>query len=128
NSITYYKTCDFMILDYSCRKNLEITESLYDGKKMGSLLWVLDKTSTAMGGRLIRKWLERPLIDILRIKERQDAVEELLNDFFLRADIKEQLKNVYDLERLTGKLVCGNANARDLLAIKTTIIRLPRLK
>jgi len=79
---------------------------------------VLDKTSTAMGARLLRKWLERPLIDILRIKERQDAVEELYNDYFLRADLKEQLKNIYDIERLTGKLVCGNANARDLLAIR----------
>lgn len=128
NSILFYQTCDFMILDYTCRKNLEITESLRDGKKIGSLLWVLDKASTAMGARLLRKWLERPLIDILRIKQRQDAVEELFNDFFLRTDIKEQLKNIYDIERLTGKLVCGNANARDLLAIKTTIMRLPMIK
>ena len=128
NSISYYETCDYMVLDYSCRKNLEITESLYDGKKTGSLLWVLDKTSTAMGARLLRKWLERPLIDILRIKERQDAVEELYNDYFLRADLKEQLKNIYDIERLTGKLVCGNANARDLLAIKATLTRLPMVK
>jgi len=128
NSISTYETRDFMILDYTCRKNLEITESLHDGKKNGSLLWVLDKTSTAMGARQLRKWLERPLIDILRIKQRQDAVEELFNDFFLRADIKEQLKNTYDLERLTGKLVCGNANARDLLAIKATIMRLPKIK
>lgn len=128
NSISYYQNCDYMILDYTCRKNLELTESLRDGKKTGSLLWVLDKTSTAMGARLLRKWLERPLIDILRIKERQDAVEELLKDFFLREDIKEQLKNTYDIERLTGKLVCGNANARDLLAIKATIMKLPNIK
>jgi len=128
NSISYYKAYDFMILDYACRKNLEIMESLYDGKKTGSLLWVLDKTSTAMGARLLRKWLERPLIDVLRIKERQDAVEELFNDYFLRAGLKEQLKNIYDIERLTGKLVCGNANARDLLAIKTTIMKLPKIK
>ena len=128
NSISYYENRDFMILDFTCRKNLEITESLRDGKKTGSLLWVLDRTSTAMGARLLRKWLEQPLIDILRIKQRQDAVEELFNGFFLRADIKEQLKNVYDIERLTGKLVCGNANARDLLAIKNTIMRLPKIK
>jgi len=128
NSISYYQNCDYMILDYTCRKNLEITESLRDGKKVGSLLWVLDKTSTAMGARLLRKWLERPLIDILRIKQRQDAVEELLSDFFLRSDIKELLKNTHDLERLTGKLVCGNANARDLLAIKTAIMKLPKIK
>lgn len=128
NSISYYQNCDYMILDYTCRKNLEITESLRDGKKVGSLLWVLDKTSTAMGARLLRKWLERPLIDILRIKQRQDAVEELLSDFFLRSDIKELLKNTHDLERLTGKLVCGNANARDLLAIKTAVMKLPKIK
>lgn len=128
NSISYYENHDFMILDFTCRRNLEITESLRDGKKTGSLLWVLDKTSTAMGARLLRKWLEQPLVDILRIKQRQDAVEELFNDFILRADIKEQLKNVYDIERLTGKLVCGNANARDLLAIKNTIMRLPNIK
>jgi len=128
NSISFYQNCDFMILDYTCRKNLELTESLRDGKRIGSLLWVLDKTSTAMGARLLRKWLEQPLIDILRIKQRQDAVEELFGDFFLRADLNEQLKSIYDIERLTGKLVCGNANARDLLAIKTTIMRLPKIK
>lgn len=128
NSISFYQNCDFMILDYTCRKNLELTESLRDGKRIGSLLWVLDKTSTAMGARLLRKWLEQPLIDILRIKQRQDAVEELFGDFFLRADLKEQLKSIYDIERLTGKLVCGNANARDLLAIRTTIMRLPKIK
>ncbi len=128
NSISYYENRDFMILDFACRKNLEITESLREGKKTGSLLWVLDRTSTAMGARLLRKWTEQPLIDILRIKQRQDAVGELFNNYILRADLKEQLKNVYDIERLTGKLVCGNANARDLLAIKNTIMRLPKIK
>ena len=74
-SISYYENHDFMILDSTCRKNLEITENLREGKKFGSLLWVLDKTSTAMGARLLRKWVEQPLIDILKIKQRQDAVE-----------------------------------------------------
>jgi DNA mismatch repair protein MutS len=128
NSISYYENRDFMVLDFSCRRNLEITESLREGKKTGSLLWVLDRTSTAMGARLLRKWLEQPLIDIVRIINRQDAVEELHKDYFLRADLKEQLRNVYDIERLTGKLVCGNANAKDILAIKNTIMRLPKIK
>lgn len=128
NSFSYYENREFMVMDFACRKNLEIVESLRDGKKMGSLLWVIDKTSTAMGARLLRKWLEQPLIDIIKIRQRHDAVEELFNDFFLREDLKEQLKNVYDIERLTGKLVCGNANARDLLAIKNTIIKLPKIK
>lgn len=128
NTISYYKNRDFMVLDFTCRKNLEITESLREGKKTGSLLWVLDRTSTAMGARLLRKWVEQPLIDIIRIIQRQDAVEELFNDYFLRADLQEQLKDVYDIERLTGKLVCGNANAKDLLAIKNTIMRLPKIK
>ncbi len=128
NSISFYENHDFMVLDFICSKNLEITENLRDRKKNGSLLWVLDKTSTAMGARLLRKWLEQPLIDILKIKQRQDAIEELFNDFFLRSDLKEQLKNIYDIERLSGKLVCGNANARDLLAIKNTIKSLPQIK
>ena len=79
---------------------------------------MLDKTSTAMGARLLKQWIKQPLIDILKIKQRQDAIEELFDDYFLRADLKEQLKNISDVERLIGKIVCGNANARDLLAIK----------
>jgi len=128
NSIRYYENTDFMILDISCRKNLELTESLRDNKKVGSLLWVVDNTVTAMGARLLRKWVEQPLIDIIRIRERQDAVEELFNDFFFRDELRQLLKNVYDIERLTGKLVCGNANARDLLAIKNTIKQFPDIK
>jgi DNA mismatch repair protein MutS len=128
NSIRYYETRDYMILDLSSRKNLELTESLKDGKKAGTLLWVLDKTQTSMGARILRKWIEQPLIDIIKISERLDAVEELYNNFFLREDLKQQLKNVYDLERLTGKLVCGNINARDLLTIKNTIKNFPQIK
>lgn len=128
NTIKYYENKEFMALDLSCRKNLELTESLRDNKKIGSLLWVLDNTVTSMGARLLRKWIEQPLVDIIKIKERQDAVEEFFNDFFFREDLKELLKNTYDIERLTGKLVCGNANARDLLSIKNTIKKFPPIK
>jgi len=128
NFISYYQNYDYMVLDHSCCKNLEITKSLRDGQKKGSLLWVLDKTSTAMGARLLKQWIKQPLIDILKIKQRQDAIEELFDDYFLRADLKEQLKNISDVERLIGKIVCGNANARDLLAIKNTLMRLPKIK
>lgn len=128
DNIKYYKVQDYMMLDFSCRRNLELTQSLKGNKKTGTLLWVLDNTSTAMGARLLRKWVEQPLIDIIRLKQRQDAVEELFNNFFLREELKESLKDVYDIERLTGKLVCGNANARDLISIKNTIKNFPGIK
>ncbi|MFO7151761.1 MAG: DNA mismatch repair protein MutS [Bacillota bacterium] len=128
NALKYYERNEYMVLDISCRKNLELTESLADGKRYGTLFWVLDKTETSMGARTLRKWIEQPLIDIIKIKERQDAVEEFFNDYFLRQELKEQLRNLYDLERLTGKLVCGNVNARDLLAIKNTVKYFPKIK
>ncbi|MGB9812372.1 MAG: DNA mismatch repair protein MutS [Thermovenabulum sp.] len=128
NFIRYYEPLEYMVLDANTKRNLELTESLFERKRQGSLFWVLDKTQTAMGARLLRKWIEQPLIDPIKIKERLDAVEELFEDFFKREELKNELKNVYDLERLTGKLVCGNINARDLLAIKNTISRFPRIK
>lgn len=128
NAINFYESKEHMFLDLTCRKNLELTENLKDGKRTGTLLWILDNTVTSMGARLLRKWLEQPLIDIIKIKERQDAVEELYSDFFLREDLKANLKNIYDIGRLIGKLVCGNVNARDLLAIKTTIANFPSIK
>lgn len=128
NSLNFYETNSYMVLDVSCRKNLELTESLKDEKKKGTLFWVLDSTLTSMGGRLLRSWIEQPLLNIIKIQERQDAIEELIGNFFLREELKEQLKNIYDLERLTGKLVCGNCNARDLIAIKNTIKKFPIIK
>ncbi|KYO64457.1 DNA mismatch repair protein MutS [Thermovenabulum gondwanense] len=128
NNIRYYEPSEYMILDANTKRSLELTESLFERKRQGSLFWVLDKTQTAMGARLLRKWIEQPLIDPIKIKERLDAVEELFENFFKREELKNELKNIYDLERLTGKLVCGNVNARDLLAIKNTISRFPRIK
>jgi len=128
NSLNFYESNSFMVLDVSCRRNLELTESLKEERKTGTLLWVLDNTLTSMGGRLLRSWIEQPLLNIIRIRERQDAVEELMDNFFLREDLKEQLKNIYDIERLTGKLVCGNCNARDFIAIKNTLQKFPHIK
>lgn len=128
NSFKFYESNNFMVLDIACRKNLELTESLKDGRKTGTLLWVLDETLTSMGGRLLRSWIEQPLVDIIKIGERLDAVEELMDNFFLREDLKDQLKDINDIERLSGKLVCGNCNARDFIAIKNTIVKFPHIK
>lgn len=128
NSLKFYENNNFMVLDISCRRNLELTESLKDKSKNGTLFWVLDNTLTSMGGRLLRSWIEQPLLNIIKIQERQDAIEELMENFFLREELKEQLKNIYDIERLAGKLVCGNCNARDFIAIKNTIQKFPAIK
>lgn len=128
DDINIYECENYMMIDLSCRKNLELTESLKDGRRQGTLLWVLDYTTTSMGARLLRNWIEQPLVNIMEIKERQDSVEELFENFFICDDLKQQLKDIYDLERLTGKLVCGNINARDFIAIKNTIARLPGIK
>jgi DNA mismatch repair protein MutS len=128
DEIKLYENNDYMILDLSCRRNLELTQTLRDNKKTGTLLWVLDNTQTSMGARLLRKWIEQPLTNIIKINERLDCVEELLNNYFLREELKSLFKDIYDIERLTGKLVCGSVNARDLLAIKNTIGCFPAIK
>lgn len=128
NSINFYETLHFMGLDIFCRNNLELTKSLRDGKKTGSLLGVLDNTHTSMGARLLRRWLEQPLIELTGINDRHEAVGELFDDFFLREELIGFLKEVHDLERLTGKLACGNINARDLLSIKNSVQILPKIK
>lgn len=125
--ITTYSPQGFMILDSIARRNLEITKSLREGDKKGSLLWVLDHTKTAMGGRLLKSWLEQPLIDATKIEERLDAVEELVNSLMLRQEMGEALKHVYDLERLTARAAYGTANGRDLLALLNSLNKLPGL-
>jgi len=124
-AITPYKIESYMMIDSSSRRNLELAETLRDRKKRGTLLWVLDKTMTAMGGRKLRKWMEQPLLDTDEINLRLDAVGELKEKFMLRNEIMELLKRVYDMERLAAKLVVGNVNARDLLSLKTSMGRLP---
>ena len=128
NKITVYQISKYMALDINARRNLEITEKMRDKSKKGTLLWVLDKTSTSMGGRLLRRWLSDPLVDVNEINRRLEAVEELKNNIILRGDIIENLKKVYDIERLTGKMAYGNANARDMITLKNSLFKLPEVK
>ena len=128
NKINVYNASNYMTLDNIARKNLELTETLRDKNKKGSLLWVLDKTSTSMGGRNLRRWIEKPLLDIGDIHKRLQAVKELKEDVILRSDISETLKKVYDIERLTGKIAYGSVNARDMISLKTSLMQLPALK
>lgn len=117
-----------MALDINARRNLEITEKMRDKSKKGTLLWVLDKTSTSMGGRLLRRWLNDPLIDRKEINDRLDAVEELKDSIILRGDVIDALKKVYDIERLAGKISYGNANGRDMISLKNSVKQLPQIK
>ena len=128
NKITVYNISKYMSLDINARRNLEITEKMRDKSKKGTLLWVLDKTSTSMGGRALRRWLNDPLIDTLEINRRLNSVKELKDDVILRGDVIENLKKVYDIERLAGKMAYGNANARDMITLKNSLSKLPELK
>ena len=128
NKIIIYSVTKYMSLDINARRNLEITEKLRDKAKKGTLLWVLDKTSTAMGGRLLRRWLNNPLIDVSKISKRLDAVAELKDNIILRGDILDNLKKVYDIERLAGKISYGSANGRDLISLKSSAKQLPEIK
>ena len=128
NKITLYQISKYMSLDINARRNLEITEKMRDKSKKGTLLWVLDKTSTSMGGRHLRRWLNDPLIDILEINRRLDAVKELKENIMLRGEILDNLKKVYDIERLAGKMAYGNANARDMITLKNSLTKVPEVK
>ncbi|MCD5491650.1 MAG: DNA mismatch repair protein MutS [Lactobacillus delbrueckii] len=103
------------------QRNLELTQSATTGRKQGSLFWVLDKTTTAMGGRLLKQWLSRPLLSLDRIKQRQQMVQALLDDYFTRENIVDSLKGVYDLERLSGRVAFGNVNPRELLQLAKSL-------
>ncbi|WP_414567618.1 DNA mismatch repair protein MutS [Nostoc sp. CCY 9925] len=122
-----YTVTDYLIVDNQTRRNLEITQTVRDGTYHGSLLWALDRTSTAMGGRALRRWLLQPLIDIKGIRARQDTIEELMENTPLRQDLRQLLRQIYDLERLTGRAGSGTANARDLAALADSLSRLPEL-
>ena len=117
-----------MALDINTRRNLELTEKMRDKAKKGTLLWVLDKTSTSMGGRQLRRWINDPLIDVTEINNRLDAVKELKDSLILKGDLIDSLKRVYDIERLIGKISYGNANARDMVSLKNSIGKLPEIK
>ena len=128
NKIVLYEVVKYMALDINSRRNLELTERLKDKSKKGTLLWVLDKTETSMGGRLIRRWINDPLVNVDDINARLNAVEEIKNDLLLSDRIVESLKSIYDIERLAGKISYGTVNARDLISLKNSVMQLPNLK
>jgi DNA mismatch repair protein MutS len=118
----------FMVIDSTTQRNLELYRTITDHSRNGSLLGLLDKTVTSMGGRMLQRWMRYPLIEINAINERLDAVEELKNDVILRGDLREQLRGIYDLERLITRLTLSAANARDLVALKFSLFRIPELR
>ena len=123
-----YSTGKYMVLDSSTRRNLELTETLREKQKRGSLLWVLDKTKTAMGARMLRTYIEQPLLEKETIEARLDAIEELNNNAIIREEIREYLNPVYDLERLVSRITYQSANPRDLVAFKSSLSMLPAIK
>ncbi len=120
-----YDTAHYLVYTQEVRRNLELTTSLRDGTRSGTLLWVLDETKTAMGGRMLKSWLDKPLIHKKEITYRQDLVESLMNHFFERTDLNEILTRVYDLERLAGRVAYGTVNARDLIQLKRSLEQVP---
>ena len=127
-TIVPYATGNYMVLDSSTRRNLELLETMREKQKRGSLLWVLDKTRTAMGARLLRTWIEQPLIRKEEILKRQNAIEELNLNYISREELGEYLNPVYDLERLIGRISYKTANPRDLLAFRNSIAMVPHIK
>lgn len=126
--IRVYEPDQFMTMDPFTRRNLELVETVRERAKKGSLLWLLDKTVTAMGARMLRRWIEKPLMSVSRIEERLEAVNLLYNQLIIREDVKQALKEVYDLERLVARISYGNANARDMIALKHSLQQVPLLQ
>ena len=126
--LEYYTTGKFMELDLDARRNLELTETMRAKEKRGSLLWVLDKTNTAMGGRMLRSWIEKPLLDPVEIGRRHSAVEELVGNTIGRCELIEALKDVFDLERVMTRIVTGTVNCRDLQGLSRGLRALPEVK
>ena len=128
DKISIYEIDSYMQLDNNARRNLEIVETIRDKSKKGTLLWVLDKTNTAMGSRMLRKWVDSPLINIKQIQLRQDAITEFKNNLISRGTLKDYFDKVYDIERLISKVVYGSINPRDLVALKNSLRYLPFIK
>lgn len=122
-----YEVSQYLQMSHTVRDNLELTASAKTGKKMGSLFWVLDKTHTAMGGRLLKLWLARPLLSVEELTKRQEMVQALLDGYFTRENVNDALKGVYDLERLTGRIAFGNVNARELLQLAHSLQAVPSI-
>ncbi|WP_267200920.1 DNA mismatch repair protein MutS [Limosilactobacillus kribbianus] len=123
-----YLPSSFMKIDHYSKTNLELTTNMRSGKRQGTLAWLLDETKTAMGSRLLKRWLDRPLIDPDQISARQDKVQELLDHYFERSNIQDELIKVYDLERLAGRVAYGSVNGRDLIQLKTSLLQVPKIK
>ncbi|MGL4847734.1 MAG: DNA mismatch repair protein MutS [Clostridium sp.] len=125
NFLENYDIVNFLSIDGNTRRNLELTENIREKSKKGSLLWVMDKTSTSMGSRALRKWIDEPLISKKEINKRLEGVEELVNDLSLSDDLQLALKNIYDIERIVGKIANGNVNGKDMISLKSSLIKLP---
>jgi DNA mismatch repair protein MutS len=126
--VSVYKVQQYMKIDYFSKRNLELTETIRSTAKKGTLLWLLDETMTAMGGRMLKQWINRPLIDKGEISRRQELVQLFVGQFFERQELREKLKEVYDLERLAGRVAFGNLNPRDLMQLKRSLLQVPSLK
>jgi DNA mismatch repair protein MutS len=127
-AVQVYQVNQYMKIDLYSKRNLELTETIRAKGRKGSLLWLLDETMTAMGGRLLKQWIERPLLDHGKIERRLNMVETLINHYFERQELREHLREVYDLERLAGRVAYGNVNARDLIQLKKSLQQIPAIK
>ena len=123
-----YEIKNFLQMDYATKASLDLTENARTGKKHGSLYWYLDETKTAMGGRLLRSWIQKPLVDLKRIRERQDIIQVFMDHFFERSDLTDSLKGVYDIERLASRVSFGKINPKDLLQLGDTLGHVPTIK
>ncbi len=123
-----YEPSYFLKMDHYSKYNLELNTNIRSGKRQGTLVWLLDETKTAMGSRLLKQWLDRPLLDQAAIIERQDKVQELLTHYFERSNLQDELTKVYDLERLAGRVAYGNVNGRDLIQLRTSLEQIPKIK
>lgn len=128
NLLEQYSIINYMAIDSNSRRNLELTESIREKTKKGSLLWVLDKTATSMGGRTIRKWIDEPLIIKEEIEKRLNGVNEVFNSISFNEDLRSSLKEIYDIERIVGKISNKNVNAKDMISLKSSIDKIPALK
>lgn len=128
NYLEKYDIVNYMTIDGSSRRNLELTENIREKSKRGSLLWVMDKTSTSMGGRILRKWIDEPLISKTEIDKRLEGVEELYSSIELNEDIRIALRDIYDIERIVGKIANGNVNGKDMVSLRTSLTKLPAIK
>ena len=123
-----YQPSSYMKIDHYSKTNLELTTNMRSGKRQGTLVWLLDETKTAMGSRLLKRWLDRPLIDAEQIEQRQDKVQVLLDNYFERSNLQQELTQVYDLERLACRVAYGSVNGRDLIQLKTSLLQVPKIK